>query len=55
MALRTFGTKKKAYEKVFNSIPKEHFPLFLKGRFDYGIPEQLLRTLRNWMILRNQS
>jgi transposase len=41
-----------------NGIPKHHFHLFLKEcewHFNYGSPATLLKTLKTWIKLSNQS
>jgi len=47
-----FWNQAKRHLRKYNGIPKKNFDLFLKEcewRFNYGPPDQLLKTLRKWL------
>jgi transposase len=50
--IENFWNQAKRHLRRYNGIPRESFPLFIKEcewRFNYGSPDQLLRTLRAWL------
>lgn len=52
--IENFRNQAKRQLRRYNSIPKDHFPLFIKEaefRFNYGSPSAQLRTLRRWVKL----
>src|SRR5262249_20804899 len=52
-SIDNFWSQTRRYLRRYNSIPRQHFALFMKEcewRFNYGRrPEQLLRTLSHWL------
>ena len=49
--IENFWNQAKRVLRKYNGIPKESFPLFLKEcefRFNYGTPQQQLKTLKKW-------
>lgn len=56
--IENFWNQAKRHLRKYNGIPKHHFYLFLKEcewRFNYGSPATLLKTLKAWIKLSNQS
>jgi transposase len=50
--IENFWNQAKRHLRKYNGIPKRNFDLFLKEcewRFNYGPPDQLLKTLRKWL------
>ena len=50
--IENFWNQAKRHLRRYNGIPRGSFPLFIKeceGRFNYGPPDELLRTLRTWL------
>lgn len=50
--IENFWNQAKRHLRRYNGIPRQNFPLFLKEcewRFNYGSPDQLLKTLRAWL------
>ena len=50
--IENFWNQAKRHLRRYNGIPRQHFDLFLKEcewRFNYGTPDQLLKTLRVWL------
>lgn len=50
--IENFWNQAKRHLRRYNGIPRDSFPLFLKEcewRFNYGPPDRLLRTLREWL------
>ena len=49
--IENFWNQAKRWLSRYNGIPRRSFPLFLKEvqfRFNYGSPQQQLKTLRAW-------
>lgn len=49
--IENFWNQAKRVLRKYNGIPKESFPLFLKEckfRFNYGMPKQQLKTIKEW-------
>ena len=49
--IENFWNQAKRWLSRYNGIPRKSFPLFLKEvqfRFNYGSPQQQLKTLRAW-------
>lgn len=49
--IENFWNQAKRWLRRYNGIPRRSFPLFLKEvqlRFNYGSPQQQLKTLRAW-------
>ena len=56
--IENFWNQAKRHLRKYNGIPKQNFHLFLKEcewRFNYGSPATLLKTLKTWIKLSNQS
>ena len=56
--IENFWNQAKRHLRKYNGIPEKHFHLFLKEcewRFNYGSPKQLLKTLKAWIRIHNQS
>lgn len=56
--IENFWNQAKRHLRKYNGIPKHHFHLFLKEcewRFNYGSPADLLKLLKRWIRLSNQS
>jgi transposase len=56
--IENFWNQAKRHLRKYNGIPKHRFHLFLKEcewRFNYGSPATLLKTLKAWIKLSNQS
>ena len=50
--IENFWNQAKHHIRKYNGIPKKNFDLFLKEcewRFNYGPPDHLLKTLRQWL------
>jgi transposase len=50
--IENFWNQAKRHLRRYNGIPRQNFDLFLKEcewRFNYGPPDQLLKTLRKWL------
>lgn len=50
--IENFWNQAKRHLRRYNGIPRQNFDLFLKEcewRFNYGPPDQLLKTLRIWL------
>ena len=50
--IENFWNQAKRHLRRYNGIPRQNFHLFLKEcewRFNYGPPDQLLKTLRKWL------
>ncbi|MEM9168112.1 MAG: IS1595 family transposase [Pseudomonadota bacterium] len=50
--IENFWNQAKQHLHRYNGIPRQHFHLFIKEcewRFNYGPPDQLLKTLRTWL------
>ncbi len=50
--IENFWNQAKRHLRRYNGIPRQNFNLFLKEcewRFNYGTPDQLLKTLRKWL------
>jgi transposase len=50
--IENFWNQAKRHLRKYNGIPAKNFDLFLKEcewRFNYGAPDQLLKTLRKWL------
>ena len=50
--IENFWNQAKRHLRRYNGIPRQNFHLFLKEcewRFNYGPPDQLLKTLRDWL------
>ncbi len=50
--IENFWNQAKRHLRRYNGIPRSNFPLFLKEcewRFNYGPPDQLLKTLKKWL------
>lgn len=55
--IENFWNQAKRHLRKYNGIPKKNFDLFLKEcewRFNYGSPDQLLKTLRKWIKISEQ-
>lgn len=55
--IENFWNQAKRHLRKYNGIPKKNFDLFLKEcewRFNYGSPDQLLKTLRKWIKTSEQ-
>ncbi len=49
--IENFWNQAKRWLRLYNGIPKQHFPLFLKEcefRFNFGSPAAQLNTLKRW-------
>ena len=52
--IENFWSQAKRHLRRYNGIPKAHFELFLKeceGRFNYGSPSDLVKTLIDWHLI----
>jgi transposase len=52
--IENFWNQAKRHLRKFNGIPKSHFYLYIKEcewRFNFGSPQQLLKTLKQWAKL----
>ncbi len=50
--IENFWNQAKRHLRRYNGLPRQNFDLFLKEcewRFNYGTPDQLLKTLRKWL------
>lgn len=50
--IENFWNQAKRHLRKYNGVPKKNFDLFLKEcewRFNYGPPDQLLKTLKIWL------
>ncbi len=55
--IENFWNQAKRHMRKYNGVSKHHFHLFLKEcewRFNGGTPKQLLKQLRQWIILANR-
>lgn len=49
--IENFWNQAKRHMRKFNGIPKQHFYLYIKEcewRFNFGSPQKLLKTLKQW-------
>ena len=56
--IENFWNQAKRHLRKYNGVPVKNFDLFLKEcewRFNYGPPDQLLKTLRKWLKPYSQA